>query len=335
MAGNTFGTLFKITTFGESHGAGIGVVIDGCPAGVNITREEIQVELDKRRPGQNKLATQRKEADSVEILSGIFENKTLGTPIALFVRNEDAQSKSYDDIKTKFRPGHADYVYEKKYGIRDYRGGGRASARETLARVAAGAIAKKILSKVGLEVAGRLVQVGAIKNENDFEREIEQARDEGDSVGGVIEVVAKNVPVGLGEPVFDKLSASLAHGLMSIPAVKGFEIGDGFSCVEKRGSENNDEMSIVEGEVKAKTNYAGGIVGGISNGEDIVLRVAFKPTSSIIKKQHTVDSNGEEIEIEVHGRHDPCVALRAAPIVEAMVSLVLVDHYLLVRTNIL
>ncbi len=331
--GNTFGKLFNITTFGESHGVGVGVVIDGCPAGLEITREEIQVELDKRRPGQSKLTTQRKEKDQVEILSGIFDNITLGTPISLLVRNEDAQSKSYEDIKDKFRPGHADYVYQEKYGLRDYRGGGRASARETLARVAAAAIAKKILSKVGVEVTARLVQVGTVKDENDFEKEIEQARNEGDSVGGIIEVVAKNVPVGLGEPVFDKLSASLAHGLMSLPAVKGFEIGDGFASVEKRGSENNDEMEMVDGKVKAKTNHAGGIVGGISNGEDIVLRVAFKPTSSIVKKQQTVDSSGKEVEIEVHGRHDPCVALRAVPIVEAMVNLVLVDHYLLKKTN--
>ncbi|MBT3539282.1 chorismate synthase [Candidatus Parcubacteria bacterium] len=331
MAGNIFGQLFKITTFGESHGVGVGVVIDGCPAGLEVTREEIQVELDKRRPGQSDLTTPRQEKDQVEILSGIFENKTLGTPIALLVRNEDADSKSYDGIKTKFRPGHADYVYEEKYGVRDYRGGGRASARETIGRVAAGAIAKKILKNIIVEA--RLVQVGKATQEKDFSKEIEDAKKDGDSVGGVIEVIAKNVPVGLGEPVFHKLSADLAHALMTIPATKGVEIGDGFESAAKLGSDNNDEMETVNGEVKAKTNHAGGIVGGISNGETIILRVAFKPTSSIAKKQNTVDKDGNEVEISVQGRHDPCVALRAVPIVEAMTNLVLVDHYLLSKIS--
>jgi len=349
MAGNTFGQLFRMITFGESHGAGVGVVIDGCPAGLEISFEEIQAELDRRRPGQNKLTTQRNEKDSLEILSGIFENKTLGTPITFLIRNTDVQSKSYEDIKDKFRPGHADFVTQEKYGHRDYRGGGRASARETIGRVAAGAIAKKLLAEVGIEVEAYLVQVGKIKQTGDlrlkiedYTEEIEHARADGDSVGGIIEVVAKNVPVGLGEPVFHKLSAELAHALMTIPAAKGVEIGDGLASAEKRGSENNDELindavgtsrDLSAGQIRTKTNHAGGIVGGISNGENIVMRVAFKPTSSITKKQMTVDKDNNEVEISVHGRHDPCVALRAPVIVEAMASLVLVDHYLLDKSS--
>jgi len=339
---NTFGNIFKITTFGESHGAGVGVVIDGCPAGLEISREDIQKELDRRKPGQNTLTSQRKEKDQVEILSGIFENKTLGTPIALLVHNEDAQPVSYEEIKDTYRPGHADYVYDMKYGFRDWRGGGRASARETIGRVAGGAVAKVLLRNIDVEVNAYLVQVGKIKRlkdwkiedfEREYIKEIEEARRDGDSVGGIVEVVAKNVPVGLGEPVFHKLSADLAHALMTIPATKGVEIGDGFACVEKRGSENNDEMEMRDGKVRTKTNHAGGIVGGISNGEDIILRVAFKPTSSIVKVQKTVDKNGQELDIQVHGRHDPCVALRAPVIVGAMVALVLVDHYLLSKVN--
>ncbi len=333
MPGNTCGQLFRITSFGESHGPAVGVVIDGCPAGLVITQEEIQIELDKRRPGQSKLTTQRQEEDLVEILSGVFENKTLGTPIALLIRNQDAQLESYESIKDKYRPGHADYVYDVKYGFRDWRGGGRASARETVARVAAGAIAKKLLSQVGVKIVGEVAQVGNAVDQNEFAREIENARANGDSVGGVVRVIVKNVPVGLGEPVFDKLSADFAKAMVSIPAVKGFEIGDGFSCVEKFGSENNDEMEVRDGVVRTKTNHAGGIVGGISNGEDIVMRVAFKPTSSIAKTQQTVDSCGREVDIEVHGRHDPCVALRAVPVVEAMAALVLADHYLLSKSN--
>ncbi|MFZ2189882.1 MAG: chorismate synthase [Candidatus Magasanikiibacteriota bacterium] len=338
MSGNTFGKIFKITTFGESHGLAMGVVIDGCPAGLEITREEIQTELDRRRPGQDKLTSPRQEKDQVEILSGIFEGKTLGTPIALVVYNEDAQSKSYDDIKDKYRPGHADFVYDAKYGFRDYRGGGRASARETLARVAGGAIAKALLKKVGVEVNGQLVQVGLIKRfkdlkiqdfEREYTEEIEKARENGDSLGGIVEVIARNVPIGLGSPVFDKLSADLAKALVSIPAVKGFEIGDGFACVEKTGSTNNDELVNDNGEIKTKTNHAGGIIGGISNGEDIVVRIALKPTSSISKMQKTVDKDSNEVEISVQGRHDPCVAIRAVPVAEAMVALTLADHYLL------
>ncbi len=333
MSGNTYGQLFKITTFGESHGPAVGVVIDGCPAGLVIMREEIQMELDKRRPGQSKLTTQRQEEDRVEILSGVFENKTLGTPIALLVRNQDAQLESYESIKDKYRPGHADYVYDVKYGFRDWRGGGRASARETLARVAAGAIAKKLLSQIGVKIVGEVAQVGNAVDQNEFAREIENARANGDSVGGIVKVTIKNVPVGLGEPVFDKLSADFAKAMVSIPAVKGFEIGDGFSCVEKFGSENNDEMEVRDGVARTKTNHAGGIVGGISNGEDIVMRVIFKPTSSIAKTQRTVDSCGREVDIEVHGRHDPCVALRAVPVVEAMAALVLADDYLLSKSS--
>lgn len=335
--GSTFGKIFKITTFGESHGVGVGVVIDGCPAGLEITKEEIQKELDKRRPGTSKLTSPRQEKDQVEILSGIFENKTLGTPIALVVHNEDAKSKSYDSIKDKYRPGHADFVYDEKYGFRDYRGGGRASARETLARVAAGAIAKKLLETVGISVEGQMIQVGQVKRLKDYKiedyeeaciKEVEKARIEGDSIGGIVEVIAKNVPVGLGEPVFDKLSADLAKALVSIPAVKGFEIGDGFACAEKKGSENNDEIIKIKNEIKTKTNHAGGIVGGISNGEDIIIRIALKPTSSISKIQKTVDKEGNEVEISVQGRHDPCVAVRAVPVAEVMVALTLADHYL-------
>ncbi|HBU07043.1 MAG TPA: chorismate synthase [Candidatus Magasanikbacteria bacterium] len=338
MSGNTFGKIFKITTFGESHGLAMGVVIDGCPAGLEITKEQIQAELDRRRPGQDKLTSPRQEKDEVEILSGIFEGKTLGTPIALLVRNEDVLSKSYEDIKDKYRPGHADFVYDTKYGFRDYRGGGRASARETLARVAGGAVAKVLLKRVGVEVNGKLIQVGQIKRSEDqkiedFEREykeeIERVKAEGDSIGGVVEIVAKNVPIGLGSPVFDKLSADLAKALVSIPAVKGFEIGDGFACVEKPGSENNDSLQNIDGQIKMKTNHAGGIVGGISNGEDIVVRIALKPTSSISKTQKTVDKDGNEVGISVQGRHDPCVAIRAVPVAEAMVALTLADHYLL------
>jgi len=331
--GNTFGKIFRITTFGESHGAGVGVVIDGCPAGLKITKEEIQIELDRRRPGKSKLVSERKEKDKVEILSGIFENKTLGSPIALLVHNEDADAKSYEDIKNKYRPGHADFVYDAKFGFRDYRGGGRASARETLARVAAGAIAKALLRKMDVKVEAYLVQVGKIKKSRlkieDYKDEIENAKSNGDSVGGIVGVVIKNLPVGLGEPVFDKLSADLAKALVSIPAVKGFEIGDGFACAEKFGSENNDELEKVDGQIHTKTNHAGGIVGGVSNGEDIVLRIAFKPTSSIVKTQKTVDKDGNEVEISVQGRHDPCIAVRAVPVAEAMVALVLADHYLL------
>ena len=330
---NTFGKIFKITTFGESHGVAVGVVLDGCPAGLKISLEEKQTELDKRRPGQSGLITKRQEKDKVEILSGIFEGKTLGTPIALMVRNEDAQPKNYEDIKNLYRPGHADYTYEAKYGIRDWRGGGRASARETLARVATGAIAKKILKNIGVEIVGGIIQIGNERSIESMNKAVEQAKVQGDSVGGIVEVVARGVPVGLGEPVFGKLSADLASAMVSIPAVKGFEIGDGFACVERLGSENNDEWIMKDDQVGTKTNRAGGIIGGISTGEDIVVRIALKPTSSIVKEQKTIDKNGQVQVIQVKGRHDPCVCFRAVPVAEAMVALVLVDHYLLSKVD--
>lgn len=357
MAGNTFGTLFRVTTFGESHGAGVGVVIDGCPAGLPITREEIQAELDRRRPGTSSLTTARQEGDQVEILSGIFEGATTGAPIGLLVRNVDQHSGAYEPIKNLFRPGHADFTYEAKYGTRDWRGGGRASARETIGRVAAGAIARKFLATVAqVHIFGFSAQIGKIMakrvDESFIETnpvrcadpdvldamiaEIETARRELDSVGGVIEIVARNVPAGLGEPVFDKLSAELAHAIMSIPAVKGFEIGDGFAAAGRRGSENNDSLVPNPDRphgIATSTNHAGGIVGGVSNGEDIVLRFALKPTSSIAKEQQTVDRDGKASTIEVHGRHDPCVVPRAVPIGEAMVAIVLTDHYLRNRVS--
>ncbi len=353
MPGNSFGHLFKITTFGESHGKAIGVVIDGCPAGLEITEEEIQKELDRRRPGTSHLTTTRQEKDEVEILSGMFEDKTTGTPIALLVHNKDHISKPYEKIKDLYRPGHADFTYDAKYGFRDWRGGGRASARETIARVAAGAFAKKLLKHAGVEIFGYVTQIGTIKitkvdtatiESNPLRcpdssvldamiKEIETARKDLDSIGGIVEIIAKNVPAGLGEPVFNKLSADLAQGIMSIPAVKGFEIGGGFACASKRASENNDAWVKKEEHIGTQTNHAGGMLGGISNGEDIVLRFALKPASSIAQKQQTVNKNGDPAEIEVHGRHDPCVAPRAVPIGEAMVALVLADHYLLNKTS--
>ena len=332
MSGNSFGTLFKITTWGESHGQAIGVVVDGCPAGLDIKSSDIQRELDKRKPGQNKLTTARKEADKAEILSGVFfskgesasggENKTTGTPISIIIRNTDIRSKDYEKIKNLYRPGHADFTYDAKYGFRDYRGGGRASARETIGRVAAGAIAKKIIPQIKFKTT--LIKPTP--------KEISSVQKEGDSIGGLIECVIKNVPAGLGSPVFEKLDARLAQAMLSIPGTKGFEIGSGFESVEMKGSENNDEFQSKKGKVITTTNNAGGILGGISNGMDIVFRVAFKPTSSIAKEQHTVDNKGKDKIIEVKGRHDPCIALRAAPIVEAMAALVLADEHLIQKT---
>ncbi len=332
MAGNTFGQLFRVTTFGESHGAGIGAVIDGCPAGLAICAEEIQAELDRRRPGQSTLMSARREPDKAEILSGVFEGKTLGTPIALLVRNQDVNSELYGVIKDIYRPGHADFTYDAKFGLRDYRGGGRASARETAARVAAGAVAKKLLNTVGIKIAGYVMQVGNCQADKsaEFEDIIAAAKAGGDSVGGVVEIVARGVPAGLGEPVFHKLSADLAAAMMSIPAAKGFEIGNGFKAAELRGSENNDALIKKDnGKIGTATNRAGGIVGGISNGEDIVVRVAFKPASSIAKAQATVNKAGQSASIKVTGRHDPCVCPRAVPVVEAMMALALADHLLL------
>jgi chorismate synthase len=352
--GNTFGHLFRITTFGESHGGGVGVVIDGCPPKLEISAAEIQVELDRRRPGQSKIVTPRKEADSCEIISGTFEGKTLGTPIAILVRNQDTRSQDYDEMADKYRPSHADATYDAKYGIRNWQGGGRSSARETIGRVAAGAIAKKILQQVaGVEIVGYVKRiqdleatidpntVTLVQVESNIVRcpdsecaermieKIEQIRREGDSIGGVVECVARQVPLGLGSPVFDKLEADLAKGVMSLPASKGFEIGSGFAGTLLTGSEHNDEFYIDEyGKTRTITNRSGGIQGGISNGENIILRVAFKPTATIRKEQRTVTRSGEETILAAKGRHDPCVLPRAVPMVEAMVALVLCDHLL-------
>lgn len=354
MAGNTFGQLFRITTFGESHGGGVGVVIDGCPPGLEISEEEIQKELDRRRPGQSAITSTRNEQDKIHILSGVFNGKTTGTPILLLAYNKDAKPEDYLNLKDLYRPGHADYTYQKKYGIRDWRGGGRASARETLARVAAGAIAKKYLQeKLGIEILSYVEQVGDIKTNIDFnnvtinmvesnvvrcpdistaEKMIElikKVKDEGDSIGGIVRGIIKNVPVGLGEPVFDKLPADLAKAMMSINAVKGFEIGSGFEGVKLRGSQHNDEFYINKlGNIKTKTNNAGGTLGGISNGETIYFRVAVKPVSTIRKQQRTVNKNNEVVMLKATGRHDPCVLPRVVPIVDAMAALVILDHYL-------
>jgi len=352
--GNTFGHLFRITTFGESHGGGVGVVIDGCPPRVEISEAEIQSELDRRRPGQSKITTPRKEADQCEILSGVFEGKTLGTPIAILVRNKDQRSHDYNEMVTTYRPSHADATYDAKYGIRNWQGGGRSSARETIGRVAAGAIAKKILHQVaGVEIVGYVKRIKDLEGDVDpelvtldqVERNIvrcpdqgaaermidlvEQARDEGDSLGGVVECVARRVPRGLGMPVFDKLEADLAKAVMSLPATKGFEIGSGFAGTTMKGSEHNDEFYTDEaGNIRTRTNRSGGVQGGISNGENILIRVAFKPTATIRKEQRTVTQAGEEVTLAAKGRHDPCVLPRAVPMVEAMVALVLCDHLL-------
>jgi chorismate synthase len=351
--GNSFGQLFSITTWGESHGPAVGVVIDGCPPGLPITAEEIQVELDRRRPGQSDIVTPRKEEDRVEILSGVFEGKTTGTPIALLVKNGDQRPGAYDEMKDKFRPSHADFTYQAKVGRRDHRGGGRSSARETVGRVAAGAIAKKILG-ASVEIRAFLTQVHdiAVPAEAlvDFPtlaaveatpvrcphpataaamiERIKAVRSEGDSVGGVIECRVRGVPVGLGEPVFDRLEADLAKAMLSLPATKGFEIGSGFAGAQLRGSQHNDAFENRGGEIHTITNRSGGIQGGISNGEEIVFRVAFKPTATILQLQATVDVTGTPTELMGRGRHDPCVVPRAVPIVEAMTALVLVDHWL-------
>ncbi|MCB1196644.1 chorismate synthase [bacterium] len=344
MAGNSFGEIFRITTFGESHGPAIGVIVDGCPAGIEVDFEYIQRQLDRRRPGQSDLVTPRQEKDTVHIYSGLFDGKTTGTPIGMVIFNSDMRSKDYDNLKDLFRPGHADYTYFKKYGIRDYRGSGRASARETACRVAAGAIARKLLEDNGISIIGYLISIGTIKAEKrnlneigknkvgcpderaaqHMERLITQLKEEGDSTGGIVEVIAQGVPPGLGDPVYDKLSADLAKAMVSINAVKGVEIGDGFACTELRGSINNDVMSP-DGFL---TNHAGGILGGISTGNDIIVRVAIKPASSIKKTQHTITKEGAPIEFSVEGRHDPCVAIRAVPVVEAMMALTLADHLL-------
>ncbi len=357
MAGNTFGQLFRITTFGESHGKALGVIIDGCPAGVAIDEPFIQEELARRRPGQSKIVTQRKEGDVAEILSGTFEGKSTGTPISMIIYNKDARSKDYSHIADKFRPSHADFTYHKKYGFRDYRGGGRSSARETVARVAAGAIAKLILKTAGINIYGFVSQVGAIKvekhySELDFSQiestpvrcpDLEKAeqmidlikavRKDGDTIGGVVTAVIQGTPVGLGEPAFDKLHADLGKAMLSINACKGFEFGSGFAGVSLRGSVHNDIFYTEDGVVKTKTNHSGGIQGGISNGMDINFRVAFKPVATIVSEQPSVNEGGETVTVTGKGRHDPCVLPRAVPIVESMAALVMVDHWLRQRSD--
>ena len=345
MSGNSFGRLFVVTTFGESHGRALGCVVDGCPPGMELGESDIQRDLDRRRPGRSRHTTQRNEPDQVQILSGVFEGRTTGTPIGLLIENTDQRSKDYGDIKDKFRPGHADYTYHQKYGIRDYRGGGRSSARETAMRVAAGALARKYLrEKLGIEIRGYVSQLGPIElaatdlsivDDNPFfcadpdrlgelEAFMDALREEGDSIGAKISVLASNLPPGLGEPVFDKLEADIAHGLMSINAVKGVELGAGFRAVAQRGSEHRDEI----GPDGFSKNDAGGTLGGISSGQDLLASIALKPTSSITKPGRTIDRSGKQTEIVTHGRHDPCVGLRATPIAEAMVALVLMDHFL-------
>ena len=351
--GNSFGQAFRITTWGESHGDAIGVVVDGCPPRLPLAPEDIQVELDRRRPGQSSISSQRKEGDRAEILSGVFEGLTLGTPIMIGVWNSDARGKDYEHMRTKFRPSHADYTYQAKYGIRNWKGGGRASARETVGRVAAGAIAKKLLARdFGVEIVGYVRQVWNLRADVDpdtvsaseveanaarcpdadmAERMIErivQARKDGDSLGGIVEAVARNVPVGLGEPVFDKLEADLARGVLSLPACKGFEIGSGFGGVGMTGSQHNDPFYNDGGRIRTRTNNSGGVQGGITNGENIIIRAAFKPTATIMRPQETVDIEGAPTVLEGRGRHDPCVLPRAVPIVEAMAALVLADHAL-------
>ncbi len=353
MTGNSFGNLFKITTCGESHGGAVGVIVDGCPSGLTISDVEIQKELDRRKPGQSSITTPRKEQDLIHILSGVFEGKTTGTPILLLSYNADMRPEDYEQLKKVYRPSHADYTYLMKYGRRDFRGSGRASARETLARVAAGAIAKKYLKEnLNIEIFSYVEQVGHVSTDmnykdvtidsieanivrcpdqhvaNNMIQLIEEIKNDGDSIGGIIKGVIRNVPVGLGEPVFDKLSADLGKAMLSINAAKGFDIGSGFDGVAMRGSEHNDPFSIENGKPKIKTNYAGGTLGGISTGEDIYFRVAFKPVSTIRKNQQTINLEHQLVELEATGRHDPCVLPRAVPIVDAMSSLVIMDHFL-------
>ena len=345
MSGNTIGKLFSVTTFGESHGPGLGCIIDGCPPGLPLSEEDIQIDLERRRPGKSRHTSQRREPDTVRLLSGVFEGVTTGTPIGLIVENVDQKPKDYSKIKDKFRPGHADFTYQQKYGIRDYRGGGRSSARETVMRVAAGAVARKYLrERLGLEIKGYLAQLGPIHvdrvdpdsvDDNPFfcadpsrvaelEQYMDALRKEGNSIGARINIVASGVPVGLGEPVFDKLEAAIAHGMMSINAVKGVEFGAGFAVVEQKGTEHRDEITP-DGFAK---NSSGGTLGGISSGQDILVSIALKPTSSIRLSGETIDTQGRSVEIKTTGRHDPCVGLRATPIAEAMLALVLMDHYL-------
>lgn len=357
MAGNSFGEIFRITTFGESHGVALGVIIDGCPAGLKIDTHFIQAELDRRKPGQSNIVTQRKEADEFEILSGIFEGETQGTPIGIIIRNEDQKSKDYEHIKDNFRPSHADFTYHTKYGSRDYRGGGRSSARETAVRVAAAAIAKQLLKYFNIEIQAYVSKVGTIaveknyteldlsKTENNIVRcpdeataekmieLIKEVKKDGDTIGGLVTCVIKGVPVGLGEPVFDRLHADLGKAMLSINAAKGFEYGSGFAGTTLRGSQHNDAFYNDNNVIKTKTNHSGGVQGGISNGMDIYFNVAFKPVATIMKAQDSVDKDGNDATVMGKGRHDPCVLPRAVPIVEAMAALVLADHLLRNRSS--
>lgn len=359
MAGSIFGKQFQISTFGESHGKAIGVIIDGCPAGVDIDEAFIQNELARRRPGQSKIVTQRKEADQMQLLSGVFEGKSTGTPIAMVIHNADARSKDYSHIADKFRPSHADFTFHAKYGHRDYRGGGRSSARETAARVAAGAVAKLFLKAKGVSLFAYVSQVGKLQLSRNYsqidetliernpvrcpdeamaaemETLIKAVRKDGDTIGGVVSAVVKGCPVGLGEPVFDKLHADLAKAIMSINACKGFEYGSGFAGVSMRGSEHNDAFYQEGEQVKTHTNHSGGIQGGISNGMDIYFRAAFKPVATIVQNQESVNEAGEKVTVTGKGRHDPCVVPRAVPIVEAMTALVVADHLLRQRTAVI
>ena len=354
---SSFGVLFRVTTWGESHGPAVGVVVDGCPPGLPIDRSLVQRELDRRRPGQSRITTQRQEADTVEITSGVFEGASTGTPIHLMVGNADARPGDYDEVRDKYRPSHADYTYDAKYGGRDWRGGGRASARETVGRVAAGAIAQAVLRELwGVSVVSYVLQVADVRAAltqapsreqveahitrcpdptaaDQMEERIDAARKAGDSLGGIVEALACGVPPGLGEPVFDKLDADLAKALLSLPACKGFEVGSGFGGVTMTGSEHNDPFYMERGRVRTRSNRSGGIQGGISNGEDIVVRAAFKPTATILREQATVDRQGQETVLQPRGRHDPCVLPRAVPLVDAMMALVLVDHALRQRAQ--
>lgn len=354
---NSLGNLFRITTFGESHGPSMGVIIDGCPAGIEIDEKFIQSELNRRRPGQSKITSGRKEKDEFEILSGIFEGKTTGVPIAIMIKNKDIRSKDYSHIADKFRPSHADFTYHKKFGVRDYRGGGRSSARETVNWVASGAIAKLILNNIGVKINAYVSEVGEIKcplpyhqlNLNQTESNIvrcpdieiankmialiEKTKKQGDTVGGVITAVVTGTPVGIGEPVFHKLHAELGKAMLSINAVKGFEYGSGFEGSKMKGSEHNDAFYNADNQIKTRTNYSGGIQGGISNGEDIYFRVAFKPVATIMKDQESVNVDGEKVIVKGRGRHDPCVVPRAVPIVEALAALVIVDFYLIAQSS--
>ncbi len=349
---NSFGKIFKITTFGESHGTGIGVIIDGCPAGLSLDMEVVQKELDRRKPGQSRITTQRQESDTVQVQSGVFENTTTGTPISLYIPNADARSKDYSHIATTYRPSHADYTYQQKYGIRDYRGGGRSSARETAARVAAGAIAKQLLATLGIQVHAYVSAVGELSLETPYtaldftltdnnivrcpdeamaakmEAYIDNIRKERDTVGGIVSAVITGVPTGLGEPVFDKLHALLGQAMLSINAVKGFEYGSGFAGSTMRGSQHNDAFYKEGDTIKTKTNHSGGVQGGISNGETIYFKTAFKPVATIMQDQESLDEHGEKVTVQGKGRHDPCVVPRAVPIVEAMAALVIADLYL-------